>query len=110
MINLKINSIVLKKENLQGLMLSFITAVGEVSKGTKKGSFLTQFYRERLNRIERRELLRILNELINQLTVKGKTRTLGESQSSFGEIPRDFQKFFSSVGSELEGEKSFGSD
>lgn len=108
MISLKISPHGMKEKNLQGLLLSFITAVGEVSKGSKKSSFLNQFYRERLNSLERRELLRILNELINQLSDKDKVRVLGES-SSPGAIPKEFQRIFSFL-SQKRKERSFDHD
>jgi len=109
MINLRITPHGMKEENLRGILLSFLTAVGEVSKGSRKSSFFNHFYRERLNSLERRELLRILNELINQLSEKGKARDLKESLSSPGEIPKDFQKFFSQLSQEGK-ERSFDHD
>lgn len=109
MISLKINPHGIKEEDLRGILLSFFTAVGEVSKGTKKVSFLSQFYRERLNKIERIELIRSLNEFINQLSEKGKARNLKESSFLPGEIPKEFQKVFSSFCQEWK-ERSFDHD
>lgn len=109
MISLRINPHGIKEEDLRGIMLSFFTAVGEVSKGTRKVSFLSHFYRERLSKFERNELLRTLNEFINQLSEKGKARNLKESSSLPEEIPKEFQKVFSSFCQEWK-ERSFDHD
>lgn len=78
-----------KEDHFVGLFLSFLDAVSEVTEGTKKASFLTQFYKERLNKLERRLLSGALGQLLKQLSKMNEKEQLDES-SQFHEdkIPK----------------------
>lgn len=83
----------LKPRAAAGLLLSLITAVEEVAKGERKASYIRHFWRERLNKGERRMLLMILSQFHTQLLplIEVDHRPIKESLSET-EIPKQALK------------------
>jgi hypothetical protein len=94
--NLKVPSISgMKQSDIRGLLLSFLTTVTEVTEGQRKVSYLSHFYRERLNRFEKKKLILILNHFISQLSEEnGKTQIRSSVDSQEERIPKHFSDFF----------------
>lgn len=80
-----------RKDHFVGILLSFLSAVSEVTDGTRKATFLNQFYRERLDKNDKRLLSATLGQLLTQLS-KMNEGLLNESDQSLivDKIPRPF--------------------
>ena len=85
-----------KKDKFVGLFLSFLSAVSEVTDGTRKATFLNQFYRERLDKNEKRLLSATLGQLLIQLNKMNESERLNESSSIEDDfkIPQEILKLF----------------
>jgi len=96
MLNLKVPTVTgMKPEQVNGLLLSYLTAVAEVTEGHRKASFLSHFYKERLNRFERKKLILVLNHLISQLAEQGskKVHLLSSVDPQESKLPDEFAEF-----------------
>jgi hypothetical protein len=87
----------LKQASAAGLLLSYITSGIEVATGSRKASYFRHFWRERLSRTERRLLLVLLNNLIDDLAAKINKvpRALSESEIELT-IPKEFAELIQS--------------
>lgn len=103
-----------KKESFIGLFLSFLSAVSEVTEGTRKATFLNQFYRERLDKKDKRLLSGTLGQLLKQLEKLNESDSLNESILETEVIPQEFMKLFHrfhlNERYDFEGASSFSSD
>lgn len=96
MLNLRIPRLSgMKDEQVNGLLLSFLSAVTEVTEGKRRASYLSHFYRERLNRFEKKKLLLLLETLISQLSKeqRGDHELVASSNWTPG-LPKEFSKYF----------------
>jgi hypothetical protein len=97
MLNLRIPRISgMKDDQVHGLLLSFLSAATEVTEGRRKISYLSHFYRERLNRFEKKKLLFLLETLISQLSkseMKSHVDLIASSDPTTG-IPKEFKDYF----------------
>lgn len=86
-----------KEDHFVGLFLSFLDAVSEVTEGTRKSTYLNQFYKVRLNKFERRLLSGALGQLLKQLSKMNENIQLDESsQFQKDKIPQVFIDLFHS--------------
>ena len=84
----------LKQEEFVGLFLSFLSAVSEVSDGTRKSTYLNQFYRERLNKNEKRVISSSLGQLLKQLGKMNESFQINESSKDSEKLPPVFLELF----------------
>jgi len=97
MFSLKVPTITgMKSEQINGLLLSYLSAATEVTEGKRKVSYLTHFYKERLNKFERKKLSLILDHLISQLAKEGnkESHLHASTDSQELQLPEAFAKFF----------------
>lgn len=103
-----------KKDSVVGMFLSFLSAVAEVTEGSRKSTYLNQFYRERLDRKEKRVLSAILGQLLQQLNKMNETTSITETLNhSLDEIPQTFLRLLKDFSIresfDFEGAASFSS-
>lgn len=84
-----------RKSAVSGQLLSLITAVEEVGMRRRKGSFISHFFQERLDKKEKRILISILNQLQNQLLEEKESTNITASSENFDSpLPRIALKTF----------------
>lgn len=103
-----------KREPVIGMFLSFLSAVAEVTEGSRKSTYLNQFYRERLDKKEKRVLSAILGQLLQQLNKMNESSPVSESIDSLEEkLPQSFLRLLKDFSIresfDFEGAASFSS-
>ena len=73
-----------KAVHVKGVLLSFFTAVDEVVTKQRRGSYLSHFYQERLDKSEKRALRSVIGQIQKQLQ-KSKTKEPFLRQASIEE-------------------------
>lgn len=68
----------LEEESVRGILATLISEMGEIMTGKQRSSFPTQFYRERLSSVERKEVLWVLRQVSAQIAKSRKTKSLNE--------------------------------
>lgn len=96
MLTLKVPTISgLKPDQVEGILLSFLSAAIDVFDGKRKTTYLIHFYRERLDRNERKKLTLILEHLCKQLTKDNVGHQLqGSAAVEDQRLPKVFADFF----------------
>jgi predicted membrane metal-binding protein len=85
----------MKEDQVNGLLLSFLSSVTEVTIGRKQTSYLSHFYRERLNKFEKKRLILLLETLKSQLSEgKGENSEIRSSVHPDLEVSKVFSDFF----------------
>lgn len=81
----------MNESQFKGMFLSFITAVEDVALKRRKATYIQHFFRERLDRREKRTLRSSLGQIINQLQEK-KSKILNKETANLSgtKIPKEF--------------------
>lgn len=100
-------------QQFNGLLLSFFDAVSSVTEGTRKATYFNHFYRERLNKKEKRVLSAVLGQLLKQLSKMNEATLVEEKFPS--ELPKEFDRIINHFSLlferyDFEGADSFSSD
>lgn len=84
----------MNEEQTRGILLSLISSLDEVSCRRRKGSFISHFFQERLDRKERRSIRFLFSQLQDQLRKerRSKAQIVSSSSNLESKIPLKFQK------------------
>lgn len=85
----------MKESEISEILLSFLSAVTEVAEGRRRVTYLSHFFRERLNKFEKKKLIFILEHFQSQLSKKvtKKVQVSSSTENLELKLPEDFQKY-----------------
>lgn len=82
-----------ESEKIRGQLISLLSAIEDVGTRRRRASYIVHFFQERLDRKERRALLRVLAQLITQLSGEDQvSNSLTESEGDDLKLPAQAQR------------------